>query len=255
MDKNKVLLSFGEEDKGEVLNLYEKYLLAKEKDITVFGNSFYPPNIWNYFKKNFETKDFKVEEFGFFADAERRMICFNNMLNTPFPLKTIRIQNTSKFNTLTHRDYLGSILSLGIKRNKIGDLLVKDQSCFLSACDDITEFILSNLSNIGGSPCEITEITDEDMIPNVEFEESIILIQSLRIDSIVSKLTRLSRSKSQALMDEGKILIDYNRVKDKSSEVITGQRITIRGIGKFIVGEIIGNSKSGKIKVKMKKYT
>jgi len=255
MDKNKILLNFGEEDKGEVLNLYEKYVLAKEKDITVFGNSFYPPNIWKYFKKNFETKDFKIEEFGFFKDAERRMICFNNMFNTPFPLKIIKIENTSKFNTLTHRDYLGSILSLGIKRNKIGDLLVKDQSCFLSICDDISEYILSNLSNIGGSPCEITELEDGDMIPIAEFEESIILVQSLRVDSIVSKLTRLSRSKSQSLIDEGKILIDYNRIKDKSSEVITGQRITIRGIGKFIVGEIIGNSKSGKIKVKMKKYT
>ena len=254
MDKNKVLSNFGEEDRSEVLNLYEKYILAMEKDITVFGNSFYPPNVWNYFKMNFETKDFKVEDCGFFQEAERRMICFNNIFNTPFPFKVIKINNMSKFNTLTHRDYLGSVLSLGIKRNKIGDLLVKDQSCFLAVCEDISEYILSNLTEVSGSPCRVKVLEEYETVPSAEFEEFTIMVQSLRIDSIVSKLTKLSRVRAQSLIEEGKVLLDYNRTRDKSSEVVCGQRITIRGFGKFIAGETIGNSKSGKIKINIKKY-
>ena len=254
MDKNKILLNFKEEDRGDVLNLYEKYILAKERDITVFSNSFYPPNIWNYFKQNFETKDFMVEEYGFFEDAERRMICFNNIYNTPFPIKVIKIENKSKFNHLTHRDYLGTVLSLGIKRNKIGDLLVKNQICFMPVYEEIEQYILSNLSIVGGNPCKLSVVEEDDVIPSAEFEEIIILIQSLRIDSIISKLANISRSKAQSLIEDGKVLIDYNTTRDKSSDVISGQRITIRGAGKFIVGERIGNSKSGKIRINMKKY-
>ena len=255
MDKNKILLNFGEEDRVEVLNLYEKYSLAKEKNITVFGNNFYSPNVWTYFKKNFETKYFKIDDYGFFDEAERRMVCFNNCYSTPYPLSIIEIQNKSKFNTLTHRDYLGSVLSLGIKRNKIGDLLVKDQSCFLPVCDEIKEFVISNLSTIGGAPCKVVLLNENIEIPKAEFEEIVILVEHLRIDSIISKLASVSRSKAQSLIEQGRVLLDYNKIKDKSEKVVLGQRITIRGIGKFIVGETIGSSKSGKNKIIMKKYT
>lgn len=255
MDKNKILLNFKEEDRLDVSYLYEKCILAKEKDITIFGNSFYPPNIWTYFKNNFETKDFKVECFGCFEQAERRMVCFNNLYQMQFPFVLLQIKSKSKFNTLSHRDYLGSILSVGIKRNKIGDLLVKGQSCFVPVSEDIKDFILSNLSMIGGVPCTICEITNEIEIPIAEFEDIVILVQSLRLDSIVSKLANVSRSKSQSLIEQGKVLLDYNKIDSKSQEIVPGQRITIRGIGKFVAGETIGQSKSGKSKIIIKKYT
>ena len=83
----------------------------------------------------------------------------------------------------------------------------------------------------------------------------IILVPSLRIDTIVAKLCNISRGKAQNTIDGGKVLIDYNIVKSKGEEVRVGQRITIRGNGKFILGDIVGNSKSGKFKVQIKKYT
>jgi Uncharacterized conserved protein, contains S4-like domain len=77
----------------------------------------------------------------------------------------------------------------------------------------------------------------------------------LRIDGIVSKIINISRSKAQAMIEQGRVLIDYVKIKDKSYELKGQERITIRGFGKFIVGNSVGNSKSGRIKIIIKKYT
>ena len=92
-------------------------------------------------------------------------------------------------------------------------------------------------------------------LPHVNFTEEIIMVSSLRIDGIVSKLCNISRAKAQILIDQGQILIDYAKIRDKSYELKGEERITIRKHGKFIVGNIIGTSKSGKLKGVIKKYT
>lgn len=254
MDKKTLLQNFNEEDRVEVLNLYEKYELSYNKDIPMFGNNFYPPNIWKFFEKFIGTNDFKVTSSGFFEDSERRMISFNNIYDIPYPMKILKITNSSKFTTPSHRDFLGSVLGLGIKRNKIGDLMIKNGECYLAVCEEISEFVANNLDTIGRSPCKVIILEEDFVSLTPEFKEEIILIPSLRLDSIVSKLSKLSRSKGQDLIESGKVLIDYNAVRDKSKEVSNGERITIRGIGKFILGDVIGNSKSGKYKVVIKKY-
>lgn len=253
--REQIVKHFTDEDRNEALNVYEKYMLAKDKDITTFGRYFYPPNIWKWFESNCSNKDFKIESNGFFKDAERRMISFNNLYETPFPMKFIKIINTSKFSNLSHRDFLGAILSLGIDRNKIGDLLVDNNICYLPVHEEIVDFIFYNLDKIGRATCEVKEVKEDEIIPKVNFKEEIILISSLRIDGIVSKIVNISRSKAQALVEQGQILVDYVKIKDKSYEMKGNERITIRGSGKFILGDIIGNSKSGKIKIIIKKYT
>ncbi|NFH89201.1 RNA-binding protein [Clostridium botulinum] len=253
--KEKIINYFSEEDKIEALNLYEKYVLAVDKDIPVFGNDFYSPKIWSWFKENCENSEFKVTCEGIFKDCERKMISFNNIYDIPFPIKLLKVQGKSKFSNLEHKDFLGGILSLGIERNKIGDLIVEDNVCYVPIHEDIFKFLLSNVDKIGRTPCSIAEIQNEGDFPKIKFKEDVILVSSLRIDGIVSKISKLSRSKAQMLIDQGQVLIDYNNIKDKSYEVKVDERIVIRGIGKFIVGEVIGSSKSGKYKLIIKKYT
>lgn len=246
---------FSDEEKNEVLNLYEKYRLAKEKDIPIFGNSFYTPNIWKWFKRNFNSSIFKVESNGVFDDSERRMISFNNMYNTPFPMKLLKIKNTSKFNNITHRDYLGAILAIGIERNKIGDLLVKDNFCYVPVHEDIESFLICNIDKIGKASCKLETLDKYESLPQFNFIEEVILVSSLRIDGLVSKLANVSRAKAQLMVEQGKVLVDYVKIKDKSYEVKMDERITIRGIGKFILGDMVGLSKSERLKVRIKKYT
>ena len=253
--KERINRYFTDQDRAEALNLYERYLISKDKDIPMFGKNFYTPNIWSWFEKNLCSNDFKVEANGVFEDAERRMISFNNAYKNPFPMKLIKIQNTSKFLNLTHRDFLGGILSLGIERNKIGDLLVYEDTCFVSVCEEIENFIIYNIDKISKVICKAEVIDNIELIPKVNFKEEIILISSLRIDGVVSRILNVSRSNATEMIERGQVLINYVKIKDKSYELKGEERITIRGFGKFILGDSIGNSKSGRIKIIIKKYT
>ena len=253
--KEKINRYFTDQDRAEALNLYERYLISKDKNIPMFGKNFYTPNIWSWFEKNLSSKDFKVETNGFFEDAERRMISFNNVYENPFPMKLIKIQNTSKFSNLTHRDFLGGILSIGIERNKIGDLLVDKNICYVPVYDEIENFVVYNIDKISKVVCSAEVIEDFELLPKVNFKEEIILVSSLRIDGIISRIINISRSKAAAMIEQGQVLINYVKIKDKSYELKGEERITIRGFGKFILGNSIGNSKSGRIKIIIKKYT
>lgn len=253
--KERISRHFADDDRNDALNLYERYLLAKDKDIPTFGKCFYSPNIWTWFEENLSTKTFKVETNGFFEEAERRMISFNNIYESPFPMKLLKIENTSKFSKLAHRDFLGGILSLGIERNKIGDLLVDENVCYVPVHEDIESFILYNLDKIAKVICKVSVVPKIELVPKFKFKEEIILISSLRIDGVVSKITNLSRAKATAMIEQGQVLINYVKIKDKSYELKGEERVTIRGLGKFVIGDSVGNSKSGKMKVIIKKYT
>jgi len=253
--KEKINRYFTDQDRAEALNLYERYLISKDKNIPMFGKNFYTPNIWSWFEKKLSSKDFKVETNGFFEDAERRMISFNNVYENPFPMKLIKIQNTSKFSNLTHRDFLGGILSIGIERNKIGDLLVDKNICYVPVYDEIENFVVYNIDKISKVVCSAEVIEDFELLPKVNFKEEIILVSSLRIDGIISRIINISRSSAVTMIEQGQVLINYVKIKDKSYELKGEERITIRGFGKFILGNCIGNSKSGRIKIVIKKYT
>lgn len=254
LSKEVFIKNFTEDDAKEAIKIYENYKLAYEKDITIFTNSFCPPNIWNFFEKYCKSNDFFIETNGVFEEAERRMISFNNTYNIDYPISVLEIKNKSNFSNLKHKDYLGAILSLGVQRNKLGDIVVKEDKAYLPIVEEISDYVKSNLTQIGKSPVEIKILYNLVDIPSVEFEEIIINVSSLRLDGIVAKITNISRSKSIEIIDSGKVLVDYVKAKDKSQELVLGSRLTIRGSGKYIIGEIIGKTRSGKQRIIIKKY-
>lgn len=254
VNKEYILNNFSEDDVKEAIKIYENYKLAFEKDITIFSNSFCPPNIWSFFQENCQNNGFKIVTNGLFQEAERRVIAFNNKYNTDYPIEVLQIRNKSNFSNLRHKDYLGAILSLGIDRNKIGDVVVKEDRAYVPVMEDISIYILNNLAFIGKSPVEISILYNLEDLPSIDFEEISINVQSLRLDSVVAKLANISRSKAIELLDSSKVLVNYVKSKDKSQELLKGTRLTIRGNGKYIVGDIIGETRSGKQRIIVKKY-
>lgn len=251
--KQEVIKYFNEEDLNEAIKIYEKYLISYEKDITMFMNKFYPPNIWSFFENN-NLSNFKIESNGIFEESERRIISFNNIYNMEYPIRVIEITNKSSFSNLKHKDYLGGLLSLGIERNKIGDIVIREDVAYVPVVEDIYLYIIDNLTKIGKSPVSVKEIEHFDKLPKVEFEEFIVNVSSLRLDSIMAKICNVSRSKSIELIESSKVLLNYSKINDKSKEVTNKSRLTIRGYGKYIIGNIIGETKSGKQKVQIRKY-
>lgn len=242
------------EEEAVILKLYNKLNIAEKTGKPIYTNEFYTPGIWSKLMKFAGNLQLKIRSYGAFDEAERRIICFNCEDEYMMPVKLLSLLNKSKFHNLQHKDYLGALMSLGIKREKIGDLIVQDSNCYCAVCEDIVEYLKSNLNYIAQCPCEVTEITDYSNLPVYNFQENQVISTSLRADCIVSSICGLSRSKSVDLLKSGKVLIDYIEVKEKDFELTLPTTITIRGKGKYKLLDVLGNSSSGRLKIQLKKF-
>lgn len=243
------------EDKNRISNIYDKIILANKANRGIYTEDFYPPNVWKKLEQLGGALPVNVYSNGIFKEAERRILAFSPEEVWYYPLNLIRITNLSSFSTPNHRDYLGALMSLGLKREKFGDLIIKDHSCYLPVKEDLSKYIIENLKGIGNCPCNV-EVVDvyTEAIPDFEFKDLFLNITSNRIDCIVSALTNLSRNKATELIEGGKVLIDYSVVKDKDKTLSNDSIVTIRGYGKFkYIGEN-GFTGSGRMKVNFKKF-
>lgn len=144
-------------------------------------------------------------------------------------------------------------MSLGLKRETLGDILVKNNIGYCVSTKEIFKIIESNLKQINSIPSKISEVSSND-IPNIQFNEFIDTISSFRLDSIVASIANISRSISIDLIDSGDVFINYNVEKNKSKQVEIGSIITIRKKGKFILDKNLGENKKGKFKILIKQY-
>lgn len=171
------------------------------------------------------------------------------------PIKAISIKG-SGFRVLTHRDFMGSILSLGVSRSVIGDITVVSESeAIVMVQDRIAEYVCTELKKIGrdGVKCEVF-LPDPMYKIKREFEESVALLASMRLDCAVKAVTGLSREDSAELVRGGLVELSYSATTDVSADVTAGDVISVRGYGKYVVGDTVGRSSSGRLKVKIKKY-
>lgn len=237
--------------------IFDKIKIAKKSGKVIYSNEFYSPDVWKLVSDNSNEFELNIYSFGVFEEAERRMLCFSNDTLSEFcyPLRIVKISNKSKFHELKHKDYLGAVMSLGFKREKLGDFVVSDNCCFLPASTDICSFICDNLNKIGNCPCNV-EIMDssEDIEVNQSFKKLNIISASLRLDCVICKMCNISRSKGENLIEEGKVLIDYFPEESKDKLVDAQSVITIRGYGKFKIVQINGVTKKGKYSVEIEKY-
>lgn len=254
MNKKDFIEYFNTEDKNSISHIFEKYELTNYGLLGI-TEEFYPPLIWAKLLEMENKLRVKVETFGYFSESERRVITFtgeDNYSNDKVELKILKIRNLSKFKTLSHKDYLGSLMSLGIKREKFGDLIVKEEICYVPTFQNIGDFVINELKMIGRNPVEISY--GEEISINVEFEELNLIISSNRLDNFVAAITKLSREESIKNIERGEVLIDYFVVKDKSSKIKENSIITIKYFGKYKFLGKRGETKKDKVRISVKRY-
>ncbi|WP_035290103.1 YlmH/Sll1252 family protein [Clostridium sp. KNHs214] len=244
-------------DKNKLSNIEEKICLAYKANMVVYSNEFYTPDECNEIKTISNKNSVNFYSYGVFKDSERRMVAFSTEEEKElfYPLELLKIKANTKFLNLQHKDFLGSIMALGIKREKLGDLILKEDCCYLPVEKDMVDFIKYNLQHINKSPCKISLLdilTDE--IPQYSFEEKVIIITSNRLDSMVSSLCNVSRSKAIQWIGMGNVLIDYVSADKKDCRVKTNSVITVRGYGKYKIGDILGYTQKDRIKMEIKKF-
>ena len=168
-------------------------------------------------------------------------------------LRFIQIEGNFKFKSVSHKDYLGSLLSLGIKREKIGDIIIHENFCQVIVSYDICDFILMNLQKVARNNVKLKEISRADIINNPpSYKETYFTVTSSRIDCIISGLYNMSRQESAKLINNEKVQIDYEKITSCSREIKSGCLISVRGKGRAQIVSIGDLTKKGKIKVQGK---
>lgn len=159
------------------------------------------------------------------------------------------------FKELTHRDFLGALLALGIERKCIGDIYVFEKEAYFFVTRDIAKFIKANLDKVGSVGVKIKEVDIEEVkINEPEFKEIKFTVPSLRLDSIVAGSIKESREKVSSFIKSGIVLLNYLVCENPSKEVNEGDIFSVKGYGKFKLDEIGGMSKRGKIFINVKQY-
>lgn len=206
--------------------------------------------------------------FGGYDDAERKVMVFvpkfyeikkeaisdfldDNSANPLVALKVIK----DKFTSLSHRDYLGALMGLGIKREMIGDIIVDNDGCILFCLKSISEFICNNLIQAGRGQLTV-RLCDTDYLRFAESKTEIcfLSVASMRIDCLVAAAFKLSRNNAVEYITQGLVFVNSEQVLKADFILKQGDKLVLRGKGKTVIDEIIGESKKGRLHINIKKY-
>lgn len=206
----------------------------------------------NYCKK---IKGLKYEFYGGYEEAERRICMIYAECETELePLVVLRITNTGN-KVLTHRDYMGSILGLGIKRELVGDILVKPSGADIIILRELADFFISNYDKAGSVDIKVEVASTKDVMPAEEnFEEIRETLASLRLDNMVAAAFNISRSKAVEAVNSGLVYINGQQSTKLDKLINQGDKVVLRGKGKIILQDIMANNKKDKRVVLIKKY-
>lgn len=200
--------------------------------------------------------DLKYSVDGGYDESERKIVFiypfYMEYEDIDETLRFIQIEGNFKFKSISHKDYLGSLLSLGIKREKIGDILIHDNFCQVVVSEDICDFIIINLDKVSRNKVKVKEITVKDIVQSEHnFKEISFTVSSLRVDSIISGVYSLSRNDSVKLIKGERVNVDYEKIISPSREIKSDSLISVRGHGRAII-EVGDLTKKGRTKVKAK---
>lgn len=204
---------------------------------------------------------------GGFKSAERTVLIFypeklEELFNKGFfdyntILNVVKIKLPNELKGIyKHRDYLGAIIKVGIKREKVGDINVYKDGADLIVLKDAVKYILEGLQKLTRfSKSEFENIKLEELnIQEPKLQILNIIVPSMRIDSILSEIIRTSRAKALEIIKEEKVFINHEIVAKGSKEVKNSDMITVRGKGRFKVNGIINNTKKGNLILEIEKY-
>lgn len=207
------------------------------------------------------TRELQILCCGGTEDAERQMLGFapagETLAPEDFPIRAIKIRRKSKKfgqSDLSHRDYLGSILGLGIDRSKLGDILVSEDAAICFAAEEIAPYICAMLEQVSKTAVIAEETDAADAIPTRQTAHRRITVASLRLDAVAGEVFHLARGKVQAFIGAEKATVNWNIVTSVSHQLREGDMISLRGYGRFRVGAIGGKTKKDRIGLEIEQY-
>jgi len=186
--------------------------------------------------------------------CERKMIRFGDPgYEEEYPIAGIEIlPRMPKFaEKLSHRDFLGAVMNLGIERGVVGDIFLRESGATLFCHETIADYIMENLDQVKHTSVKCARLEGEAVVEGPEPERIFLTVTSVRADAITARVFQLSRQESQELFRTGRIFVNGIVTENVSCQLREGDAVTVRGFGKFIFYGQSGVSKKGKERVEV----
>lgn len=201
--------------------------------------------------------DIKYSVDGGYDNAERKVIFiypyYMEYEDIECPLEIVQVEGNFKFKEISHKDYLGAILNLGIVREKIGDIIIHENFCQVVVTSGICDFLTINLNKVSRNKVIVKKISRDDTIPNSpNYKDISFTVSSQRLDCIISGLYNISRQDSLKYINGERVHVNYEKITSPSKEVEDNSLISVRGKGRSIIINVGEITKKGRIKVQAK---
>ncbi|WP_042144980.1 RNA-binding protein [Paucisalibacillus sp. EB02] len=189
---------------------------------------------------------------GIHSERKRAIIApyYEVISDEDFNICLVQATYHEKFISVAHRDVLGAFLSLGVKRKKLGDIFAGDGKVQIILDQDISSFVIMNLTGIKRATINFEEKPVSDLIELESiWSESEKIVSSLRLDTMLKEIYSISRKDAQDVVQKGLVKVNYRVVEDSKFILREGDLISLRGKGRSKLVGINGQTKKEKIKV------
>lgn len=195
--------------------------------------------------------------YGVFENAERKMLCvfreYFQPENSDFPMTCLTFSYRPE-NRLTHRDFLGAVMALQIKREAVGDIVTGEGIAQMAVSDSVKEVIMNDIRKIGSVGVRVSDECEMILDKVQEFKEIKGTVASLRLDCVLSLALNVSRSRAAEIINGIGAEVNYFPEHNCSLNLTPGDVISVRGFGKYRLEEVSGVTKKGRMHITVFKY-
>lgn len=204
----------------------------------------------------------KYTLFGGFEDAERKIVVFlpdyadEDYIKSDgcSPALALRIDKDN-FSRLGHRDYLGAIMGLGIRREMLGDIVCDEKGCTVAVLESVAKYLCENLVSIGRGTVKVHLLGSFSEVKITEnFTLKKCFVNSMRADSVIASCFSFSRGEAVRRLSAGEVFINGVQILKPDFKVPVGSKVVVRGKGKAVITEEITETKKGRQAFTVKKY-
>lgn len=251
-EKDKLLLSYGAD---RLRQSDENYMPTNTKLLDIRQQSL----IREHFSRNGSCDLFF---YGGYPEAERTLCLFfpkgypmDEEVGDYFdkniednPLSLVRVSKDRFSGTMTHRDYLGALMGLGVSREAVGDLIVHESGCDIVIMKQLASFVCENLTSVGRASVKPEVLSlSEIKKPQLTLEEKFCSVASMRLDVVVGAVYGLSRSASAEAIGTGLVYVNGQQAVKTDFKLSEGDVLVLRGRGKSLIERQNGQSKKGRL--------
>lgn len=239
--------------------LVELSRLAYNRGIVVFSDflNLNELNILHTTPKDMFLSQYKT--YGGYDLSERQMAVFLPdalYYDYEYPVQMIEVTPANKrfAEELTHRDYLGALMNLGIERCKIGDIIVEEHRAILFVKEEMADYVMKNLTKIRHTNIKTALVKDFQIDYEPRYEELKGTVSSIRLDSVLALAYPVSRSKITPQIEAGKVFVNGKLITSNGYRLKEGDIISVRKTGRISYQGILSETKKGRYMISVRKY-